>query len=82
MNEVWKIIIDYADYEISNLGNVRSIKRNMFLKAYKGKNGYLSVVLFSHKNGKRFNIHRLVAIAFISNPENKPEVNHKDGNVS
>lgn len=78
MNENWKPINDY--YQISDSGNVHSLRRNIILKPSYHKNGYLSVSLSSNKIVKRFYIHRLVAIAFIPNPENKPEVNHKDGN--
>lgn len=83
-------------YQVSNLGRVRSVDRTYIQKAkngsilshtYKGQilkpnnvKGYLQVVLQKHKNIKWEKVHRLVAQTFISNPKNKREVNHKDGN--
>ena len=78
--ESWKKIDNYDNYMISNLGNIKNIKRNKLLSPSKNTWGYLGVLL--HKNGdkKRYQMHRLVANAFIPNLENKKEVNHKDGN--
>lgn len=80
-------------YQISNQGNVRSISRKSYtktnvLKRTKGKelsktkkkNGYLTVMFCLKNKKKRFYIHRLVAITFIPNPKNKPQVNHIDCN--
>ncbi len=94
MIEVWKDIPGYeGHYQVSNLGSVKSIERlrrtkgtgitkvcERIVKPTIDKFGYCKVCLF--KNGKRkyCKPHRLVAIAFIPNPDNKPEVNHKDGN--
>lgn len=79
--EIWKPIENY-NYEISNFGNVRNIKTKKYLKKYihQGRE-YIS---FRIKDGekKRFNVARLVCIAFHENPLNKPEVNHIDGNKS
>ena len=80
--EVWKPIKDYEGlYEISNLGRVRNLNykgsgKGKILKNTKDSKGYLIVGLT--KNGKRklFKIHRLVAEAFIPNPENKPCIDH------
>ena len=65
MNEMWKQITNYPNYEISNLGNVYSIKNNIILKPSQCKNGYLMVVLFCNKKGKSNYIHKLVATHFI-----------------
>ena len=68
---------------ISNYGKVFSKSSNRVIKIYKSKNGYYSVSL-SIKKGKqkRFLIHRLVAKHFINNLQNKPQVNHIDGDKS
>lgn len=81
MEEIWKDIKGYEnEYLVSNLGRIKSIKngKNLIMKLDTEKKGYLSVKLY--KNGKRksYKVHRLVAIAFIENPYNKPEVNHID----
>lgn len=84
MDEVWKDIEGYEGlYQVSNLGRVRSLKFNKTKILKQGNvNGYKRVVL--SKNGKRKNyfVHRLVAMAFISNPNNLSIVNHKDENPS
>lgn len=67
-------------YIISNLGSVKSFHKGYWktLKSSKSKKGYLVVILC--KNGKEtsYQVHRLVALHFIPNPENKPQVNHID----
>lgn len=76
MEEIWKPIVGFEGlYEVSNLGNVKGVKRGRILKP--GSCGkYLFVVLC--KDGKRKDklVHRLVADAFCENKFNKPEVNH------
>ena len=74
--EIWLPIKDYENYEISNLGRVR--KKDKILKQYKNDKGYLYVSLSKNNKRKLFRVHRLVAITFIENPNNLPEVNHKD----
>lgn len=83
MREIWKPIEGWEGlYEVSNLGNVKSFckGKERFLRPSKKKNGYLQVVL--QDNGRKgfFTIHRLVAAAFIPNPNNLPTVNHIDEN--
>lgn len=82
MEEIWKDIKDFPNYQVSNLGNVRNIKRGTTMKPIYDNNGYKKVHLFNKGKEKMLFIHRLVAIAFIPNPENKPTVNHIDGNTS
>lgn len=83
--EIWKDVVGYEGiYQISNFGKVLSL-------SYRDKgyskirisqtdvSGYSVIDLHLNKKRKNFKIHRLVAIAFILNPENKPQINHKDG---
>lgn len=81
IEEVWKDIKGYEGlYQVSNLGRVLSIRNNRILKPYSDKagKGYYYIHL---KRGKNSKIHRLVAQAFLPNPENKDTVNHIDGNT-
>jgi hypothetical protein len=80
--EIWKDIKGYeSNYQISNLGRVKSNYRIKKLKGSITKKGYLSYKLY-HINGskKSFQSHQLVAKAFIDNIDGKTQVNHKDGN--
>ena len=84
MKEIWKDKKDYEGrYQVSNWGRVKSLKRKnvlkeKILKPYVDKDGYLTVMLNNPR--KTFLVHRLVAEAFIPNPDNLPQVNHKDEN--
>lgn len=94
MEEIWKNIDGYPLYQVSNLGNVRSRdclyfgfsrKNDFFLK--KGRvlkqfvdGGYAHVNLSCKGKKKKMRVHRLVAMAFLSNPDKLPVVNHKDEN--
>lgn len=77
--EIWKDVAGYEGlYQISNLGRVKGLKRNKIL-ALKDNQGYLKIGLRKPKDKQRFfSVHRLVAIAFIPNPNNYPQINHKD----
>lgn len=81
MEEIWKDIEGYEGlYQVSNLGRVKSLRRNIILKSKIERNGYERVILSANNNTKGYSVHRLVATAFISNPNNYPIVNHKDEN--
>lgn len=80
MEKTWKDIKGYEGlYQISNLGNVKSLRKNKILKPF-SNHGYMQVRLYKENNKKDFKIHRLVANAFITNYYCKPEINHIDGN--
>ena len=70
---------DYPNYSVSHLGDVFNNKTGLRLKQTV-KKGYCLVYLYNENGRKCFLVHRLVATAFIPNPNNLPEVNHKDEN--
>lgn len=84
--EVYKQIIGYEGlYEVSNLGNVKSLNyhrtgQEKLLSPAFDKDGYLRVLLSKNGDRKHYLVHRLVAHAFLPNPLNLPEVNHIDKN--
>ena len=85
IGEIWKDIVGYEGlYKVSNFGRIKSFSRRgttkKILKPWINRQGYLIVDLCKNSKSKHFPIHRLVATAFIQNPENKPEPNHEDGN--
>lgn len=94
MKEIWKDIYGYeGKYQVSNLGRIKSLsrkrwngftyanKKEQILKLRLNQHGYLHVCLYDrNRNSKDVEIQRLVAQAFIPNPNNLPCVNHKDEN--
>ena len=80
MEEIWKDIKGFEGlYQVSNLGRVKSLRRNIISKNRIAR-GYERVVLCINNSPKNYSVHRLVATAFIPNPDNLPQVNHKDEN--
>ena len=77
--EEWKTIENFENYNISSFGRVQNNKTGKIMKL-NNKGGYLHISLVNSQNRKSFKVHRLVALAYIENPENKLEVNHKDKN--
>ena len=73
---MWEKIKGHSNYSVSDDGLVRNDKTCKILKPAKTYNGYLRIYI----NKKNYRVHRLVANAFIENPFNYPQVNHKDGN--
>lgn len=90
MEEIWKGIPGYEEkYQASNLGRIRSTiswngryyyKKERILVPQKNCWGRLQIDLSKNGKVKKYSVHRLVAQTFIPNPENKPEINHIDGN--
>ena len=86
MNEIWKDIVGYEGlYQISNLGRVKSLNYNRtgkenILSPGLSSNGYYHVSLCKNGEMKDFNVHRLVALSYIPNLDNKPCVDHINGN--
>ena len=87
MKEIWKDVVGYeGSYKVSNLGNVKSLDRQCGFMKRKGQllhpstfKGYKIVGLSLPSSHSTCRVHRLMMIAFVPNPENKPEVNHIDG---
>ena len=83
---IWRDIPGYeGKYQVSNTGQVRSLNYNhtgktKILKQGTTIHGYKQVILYKDGKHKRYSVHRLVAQAFIPNPNNLPQVNHKDEN--
>lgn len=93
--EIWRLIPGYEEYEVSNRGRVKRLAfdkpvcggsiqhcNERILLPQQRKSGYQAVGLSKNSKVKYFLIHRLVAIAFIPNPNKLPQVNHKDENPS
>jgi hypothetical protein len=90
--ELWKPVLHYEEqYEVSNLGRIRSIERMVvnksglrtvpykILSPFVNEVGYQLVILYNGNKQKAVRVHRLVATAFVPNPDGKREVNHNDG---
>lgn len=82
--EIWLPVKDYEGlYEVSNWGDVRSLNYNrtgrvQVMKPGMSRHGYLKVQLYKDGKDNKYFVHRLVAEAFLGNPDNLPQVNHKD----
>ena len=75
--EIWK---EFGSYQVSSWGNVKG-KFGRLLKYEKRRDGYLRIVIYEDKTRKTISIHRLVALCFLDNPDNKPCVDHIDRNI-
>ena len=89
MHEIWKDISGFEGlYQVSNLGRIKSFQAvhrkgkpsEYILKPYVSNNGYKQVFLYNGTKKKKLLVHRIVAMSFIDNPHNLPQVNHKDEN--
>lgn len=77
--EVWKPVVGYESrYLVSNMGRVFSLIKDKMLKQIETPYGYLVVNLYDGNKMKQIRVHRLVAMAFIPNPDSLPQVNHID----
>jgi hypothetical protein len=78
-NEIWVKVNGIGNYEISNLGRFRNASSGLILKPQKLRLGYMQVNASHNYERQHYLLHRLIAIAFIENPQNKPFVNHING---
>ena len=76
------IVENGENYSVSNLGNVRNDKFSKILKHRILKNGYHQIGLYKSGKGKSYFIHKLVAFAFLENPDNKSQADHMDRDVN
>jgi hypothetical protein len=74
--EEWRLIQDFPEYEVSNLGRVKGGRWGHIKKPIVDRDGYTRVNLYKNKIAKLCAIHRLVASAFLNNSENKPDIDH------
>lgn len=78
--EIWFVVIDYPNYSVSNLGNIKNNTTKKLLKPSLHKSGYLTVQLFSNGKRKGFRLHRLVAQAFLGDFDDTKYIDHIDRN--
>lgn len=77
--EEWRDVVGFERYAVSSLGNIKNKKTGRILKPGQ-KDGYKHYKLRKDKKGYNITGHRVVALAFLENPDNKPDVDHKDNN--
>ena len=78
--EEFKPVDGFDNYLVSNFGNVKNNKTNKIMKLKNHRQGYKQIGLYKKRKQKFFLIHRLVGIAFLENPDNKPVIDHIDEN--
>lgn len=79
--EIWRNIDGFnGKYQVSSWGRIRNAESGKIIKPYVNSKGYLKTSLYNGEKNVKKRVNRLVAIAFIENPYNYPQVNHKDGN--
>lgn len=78
--EIYKDIDEFNNYQVTSWGRVFNKETGRFVALVENEKGYFRVDLWSDGSRKHCKVHRLVAEAFIPNPEKKPQVNHIDGN--
>lgn len=76
----WYDFLYSKDFRINKKGQLKNIKTGTIIKVHPDKDGYIRTNIWINGIRRNFKIHRMIAIHFIPNPENKPQVNHKDGN--
>lgn len=80
MKEEWKEVAGYPNFEISNMGRLKNKVTGRISTGNLNDSGYMRCILYDKDGSRKYTkIHRLVAQAFIPNPDNLPEVNHIDG---
>lgn len=80
MEEIWKPILNWEHYSISNYGRVKNNKTGKIRSTYINNSGYTCIQLYKQGTMKHFLVHRLVAETFIPNPYQLQDVNHKNEN--